>query len=82
MTAYLCNCCKNPIITSEARCAHLEIRWGKKALESKGQTGDGYSVDLCEDCYKKLADCVGFVKGLLNLSLDRILSKSREVDNG
>lgn len=58
MIAYLCNCCKNPIITSEPYCAHLEVRWGENALKSKGQYGSGYSVDLCEDCYKKLGKLI------------------------
>lgn len=55
MIAYLCNHCKQPIDMDREHCAHLEIRLGKRALESDGRYGDGYSADLCEDCYNRLS---------------------------
>lgn len=58
MIAYLCNHCKKPIDMEREYCAHLEIRWGKRAIDSKGQYGDGYAADLCEDCYKKLSPMI------------------------
>ena len=54
MIAYLCNHCKKPIDMSKENCAHLEIRFGKRALESEGRYGNGYSADLCEECFNKI----------------------------
>lgn len=54
MIAYLCNCCKKPIDMEQEFCCHMEIRWGKDAIQSKGKYGSGYSVDLCESCYNKI----------------------------
>lgn len=60
MIAYLCNRCKKPIDLEKEYCTHLEITWGKSAIETKGRYGSGYSADLCEECYESIAkqiDC-------------------------
>jgi hypothetical protein len=53
MVAYLCNHCEKPL-DMEKENVHLQIRFGSRAIRSNGQYGDGYSADLCENCYKKL----------------------------
>ena len=54
MIAYLCNCCNKPLDMLNDNNVHLEIRYGKKAIESKGQYGSGWNADLCEDCFESL----------------------------
>lgn len=60
MIAYLCNKCKKPIDLTKEYCAHLQVTWGEKAIQSGGKYGSGYSADLCEECYKSISkqiDC-------------------------
>lgn len=54
MIAYLCNHCNQPLDMFNDNNVHLEIRYGKKAIESAGQYGGGWSADLCEDCFEAL----------------------------
>lgn len=58
MIAFLCNHCKQPIDLSNEWCAHMEIKWGKDAIETSGKYGSGYSADLCADCYQKLGSLI------------------------
>ena len=53
MIAYICNKCKKPIDMSK-KCVHLKISHGNRAIESKGQYGDNWFADLCEDCANKI----------------------------
>lgn len=58
MIAFLCNHCKKPINLDEKNCVHIEISYGKNAIESKGQYGGGWSADLCEKCFEKLCPLI------------------------
>ena len=54
MIAYLCNYCEKPLDMNDEDIAHLEIRFGNRAVTSEGRYGSGYSADLCSACFKKI----------------------------
>lgn len=54
MIAYLCNRCKKPIDLDQKYCVHLEISYGEKAITSNGKYGNGWSADLCQQCWEKI----------------------------
>ncbi len=60
MLAFLCNHCKNPIDFEKDKkdCVHLEISYGEKAITSNGKYGDGWSADLCCECWEKIVPLI------------------------
>ncbi len=71
MIVYLCNKCKKPIDLTKKYCAHLQVTLGVGAIHSGGQfpgSGDCYSIDLCEGCYKSTIepiDCFSHVANMI-----------------
>ena len=39
-------------------CVHLKISYGERGITSKGQYGDGWNADLCEECFKKICPMI------------------------
>ena len=60
MIAFLCNHCKKPIdfTKDNKNCVHLEISYGEKAITSNGKYGDGWSADLCCECWEKIVPLI------------------------
>ena len=58
MIAFLCNKCKKPIDLEKTDCVHIRISHGKNAITSKGQYGDSWNADLCEECFKKISPMI------------------------
>lgn len=54
MIAFLCNKCGKPLDMENENNVHLEISFGKNAIETKGKYGSRYNADLCDECYKAI----------------------------
>lgn len=51
MKAYLCDCCKKAIDMNKKDCVTIKVSFGRRAIESGGQYGDGFTADICEECF-------------------------------
>ena len=58
MVAFLCNKCKKPINMEEKQCVHLKISYGSEAITSGGKYGNGWTADLCQECWEKISPMI------------------------